>query len=358
MASCNFCKITPKESLKSCVCGKVSYCSKDCQVKDWKAHKQSCPPYVIRESPGKGRGLFATRKIKAGQVILEEYPLMTVSGGGMSVGEFRDKYYPNLSEEIKAEILQLNDPAEDIKTLDTDTVEKLARKNPVLMFYKKADTDEIRKIFRIFYGNSYQICEVADLYDTTEGGLYNKISLINHSCIPNATLSWVMGDFKRKQVRAFRIIEKDEEIVASYLKSDFIYVSRESRRQELLETYGFPCQCSECSREGEDLEENERMRAEIREKGEEGNQLVGRLGSEPVPRKSVKKAMKLSQQRTKLIQKLSIWAGVVSAMIEFYRAAKVARRMGIPCENDPETFKQEALKYAKLFGDDYLQFYF
>ena len=100
------------------------------------------------------------------------------------------------------------------------------------------------------------------------------------------------------------------------------------------------------------------MRAEIREKGEEGNQLVGRLGFEPVTRKSVKKAMKLTQQRTKLIQKLSIWAGVVSAMIEFYRAAKVARRMGIPCENDPETFKQEALKYAKLFGDDYLQFYF
>ena len=66
MGLCAFCKIDSKEQLKSCVCKKVSYCSKDCQTKDWKSHKPACPPYVIRESPGKGRGLFATRKIKEG----------------------------------------------------------------------------------------------------------------------------------------------------------------------------------------------------------------------------------------------------------------------------------------------------
>ena len=34
-----------------------------------------------------------------------------------------------------------------------------------------------------------------------------------------------------------------------------------------------------------------------------------------------------------------------------------AQREGISCENDPEVFKQEALKYAKMLGDDYLHFY-
>ena len=67
---CNFCKIDPKEPLKSCVCGQASYCSKECQLNDWKTHKPSCPPFIIRESPGKGKGLFATRKIKEGQIIL------------------------------------------------------------------------------------------------------------------------------------------------------------------------------------------------------------------------------------------------------------------------------------------------
>ena len=36
---------------------------------DWKTQKPFCPPYVIRESPGKGRGHFATRRIKEGQVL-------------------------------------------------------------------------------------------------------------------------------------------------------------------------------------------------------------------------------------------------------------------------------------------------
>ena len=80
MASCSFCKVS-KEHLKNCVCGLVSYCSKDCQVKDWKAHKPSCPPFIIRESPGKGRGLFATRNIKEGQVIIDEHPLLIVAAG-------------------------------------------------------------------------------------------------------------------------------------------------------------------------------------------------------------------------------------------------------------------------------------
>ena len=76
MASCNFCKANPEDQLKNCVCGKASYCSKDCQAKDWKTHKPSCPPFIIRESPGKGRGLFATRKIKEGQIILDEYSIL------------------------------------------------------------------------------------------------------------------------------------------------------------------------------------------------------------------------------------------------------------------------------------------
>ena len=78
MNSCDFCKKNPEEPLKSCVCKKASYCSKECQVKDWKTHKPSCPPYVVRESPGKGRGLFASRKITEGEIISDEYPLITL----------------------------------------------------------------------------------------------------------------------------------------------------------------------------------------------------------------------------------------------------------------------------------------
>ena len=332
---CGFCKIDTKEQLKSCVCKKVSYCSKECQTKDWKTHKPSCPPFIIRESPGKGRGLFATRKIKEGQIILDEYPLLTWNVG-MSFNEFGTTQFPIMDDDTKAMVLELN---------------------PGLLCCEEAPNDEMSKIYRIVTGNSSRICEEKDLYtNTNEAGLYNNISLINHGCVTNAFPSWVMGDFKRQQVRAIMTIEKDQEILISYREEEeFICGSRESRRQFLLVAGGFLCQCSECSLKGEDLEENERMREVIREKQAEIRQLVRRdyLSS----RKSVKKAMKSSQQKVKLIQKLNLRAEFVAAMIDFYRASIMARVMGIPCENNPVIFKQEALKYAKMFGDKYIHSY-
>ena len=71
----------------------------------------------------------------------------------------------------------------------------------------------------------------------------------------------------------------------------------------------------------------------------------------------MKKAMKLTQKRTKLVQKLNLPAAFMSEMIQFYLFALLARSMGISCENDPDIFKQEALKYAKMCGDSYIHFY-
>ena len=67
--------------------------------------------------------------------------------------------------------------------------------------------------------------------------------------------------------------------------------------------------------------------------------------------------MKLAQKKTKLVQKLDIRTGFVYEMIDFYHFAVNARRLGISCPNDPDIFKQEALKYAKLFGDFFIYAY-
>ena len=343
MSSCDFCKVASKAPLKSCVCKKASYCSQECQIKDWKTHKPSCPPFTIRESPGKGRGLFATRRINEGQIILEEYPLFTLN---YSLQEFRTKYYPNIDEETKANIFKLNDPVDIFKIRDTDSVEDSFFKNQL----KKDCTEEMTKILRIFTGNRINICADPSLYSNhNEAGLYNNISLINHSCLPNAVDSWVMGDFKRHQVRALSTIQKNEEIVLSHHQycQKFQRGSREFRRQKLLEDRGFLCECSECSLEGEDLQENEMMRAEIREKSEE--LLSGRtVGSDA--RRTVKKAMKVAQRIANLVQILNIRLMFVTEMICFYDAASDAKRIGISAP-DPDKFKQEALKYAKKYGD-------
>ena len=79
---------------------------------------------------------------------LEEYPLL-MRRRGMTFNKFRASIYPSIDHDTKAEILKLNNLAEDLKTLDTETVEKLVRKNPIKGIWREAWSDEISKIFRI-----------------------------------------------------------------------------------------------------------------------------------------------------------------------------------------------------------------
>ena len=92
------------------------------------------------------------------------------------------------------------------------------------------------------------------------------------------------------------------------------------------------------------------MRAEIREKEAEVIQLRTGDGS----RRSLKKVMKLVQQRTNLIKKLNLRTGFVAAMIDFHNLAVMARRMDIASVNPPEVYEKEAFKYAEIFGDFYI----
>ena len=73
-------------------------------------------------------------------------------------------------------------------------------------------------------------------------------------------------------------------------------------------------------------------------------------------RKSTKKAMKLSNQRMELIKELNIRALFVTEMLEFYLAATNAKILGINAP-DPVIFKDEARKYAKMFGDCFIHDY-
>lgn len=210
------------------------------------------------------------------------------------------------------------------------------------------------KIYRIVCGNSRLICGVKDLYgNTSETGLYQNFSRINHSCVPNAITSWVMGDFKRIQVRAMMPIEQGQEILINYsnMMVELDFGSREFRRQHLLDTYGFLCHCSECSLGGEELEENERIRVKLRQKKDGMDQLLAsNLGD-------LKKLMKLAHQRVNMMKKLNLRTGYVGAMICFYKLSVQARSMNIPCAREPDTYKQEAWKYAEMFGDRTIHVY-
>ena len=62
-----------------CVCGRVWYCSKDCQRSHWRQHRSDCDKFLLAAVKDKGRGLVASQRIQLGEEILREEPLLLIN---------------------------------------------------------------------------------------------------------------------------------------------------------------------------------------------------------------------------------------------------------------------------------------
>jgi SET domain len=71
--------------------------------------------------------------------------------------------------------------------------------------------------------------------------IYDHLSRVNHSCLPNASHSFSVVSFSG-QLRAVHDIKKGEEIFVTYCDIDVPTAAR----QKSLEPYGFRCTCSSC----------------------------------------------------------------------------------------------------------------
>lgn len=147
--------------------------------------------WEVKLTPGKGRGVFATRDIKKGRPILVEQPLFSV---------------------------QLPDPVPgigyDMATMDQDVMEQYLRLEPQDQEefdschehrFEHDSQDEAGRVMAILRSNGY----------TTQGpngqtvvAMYPKVSLINHSCEPNVLNPGT--DIKR--ITAARDIHAGEEV--------------------------------------------------------------------------------------------------------------------------------------------------
>ena len=177
------------------------------------------------------------------------------------------------------------------------------------------EEEEYIRAQRIFAANSMQVCEVGALYSATEGALYHHISLINHSCNPNAVWSWTKGDFRRKVVRAIKPIKKGEEILVNYVDlEDFNYGNRESRRLALVDKFGFLCKCSECSLEGSEFDLNEQQRLEIVQNLETVKALMGKHEE-----RSTMVALKTGSSTVVLVKELGLMLELPRILLNMYQ---------------------------------------
>ena len=263
-----------------------------CSNRGLECDEAACPPYRVTQVLGKGRGLVATRRINVGEVLLEEMPMMVIESrhSKISLKEFRE-HYDRLDTETKAKILELNDSTHDY--IENQTKKEAGNSD---------DEDETLRALRIFSNNSIEVCEREEMYPRKEGALYTHISLINHSCNPNCTWSWVKADFRRKKVIAVKPIGKNEEILVNYLdKEDFNFSLRQERREELLDKFHFICKCVECCLDNEALATNERIRLQIQSKIGTVQSLMGRYD-----KASTATALTISQEIVQLTEVLGM----------------------------------------------------
>ena len=79
--TCFKCKFTvtgkSKRKLLTCInCHAITYCGVECQRADWDRHNWNCVPVMVKEFPGKGRGIMAARDIKMGEQIFKDKPVI------------------------------------------------------------------------------------------------------------------------------------------------------------------------------------------------------------------------------------------------------------------------------------------
>jgi hypothetical protein len=86
---------------------------------------------------------------------------------------------------------------------------------------------------------------VGEFLNNEGSGLYSTQSKINHSCNPNAEITFPASNAVLAVV-ALRDIKENEEVSISYLDECQLSRSRHSRQKYLQENYLFLCECEKC----------------------------------------------------------------------------------------------------------------
>ncbi|KAF4457214.1 N-lysine methyltransferase SMYD2 [Fusarium austroafricanum] len=224
-------------------------------------------PTEIKDSPGAGRGLFATRGIQPNEMIMCEkafcvawsHESETFSALACDIREDAAiKVFPTgLHKAVVKELL--NNPSQVEKVLNLSGDYKgLGTKLQEVDGVPIIDTFQVHDIIQ---RNTFGLGQQTEDEDVSNAstGLWIRASHINHSCVANTKKDFV-GDLII--LRATRRIAAGEEITHSYDESS----DYEARKATIKKTWDFECHCKLCLVEKAESEDIRRKRREAEEK--------------------------------------------------------------------------------------------
>ena len=205
-------------------CGKRMLCSRECQRADWKAgHKIWCGKsgelghdFTIRESAGKGMGLFALHTFHRNEAVMVERPIARLC--------YNDTLTDALLQPALAE-------------LSESELAAFRRLAPV------GGTDVQKRNKNAF--------ALREKVDRGMSAIFINMSRANHDCIGNCSRRYDEEQGLRC-MRASRTISAGDEITLSYtpLYSEHTLNfarSIEARQSYLQDNHGFACGCKACT---------------------------------------------------------------------------------------------------------------
>lgn len=247
----------------------------------------------IKDSPGSGRGLFATRDLRAGEIIMGEKPLCVVWGHESEA--FTAMTYDLRDDKIrfspvgltKAIVQKLHSNPSLIKPVmqlysdwqdDGETAPEQTAQGPIVDVFRVHDIMS-RNAFHP--GNQFG----HDTARTPSTGLWVHAAYVNHSCVANAKKEY-FGDLML--LRATAPIKQGEEIFHCYQDA----LNYEARQAALLTTWGFDCGCGLCVAERADGKELRDKRMQL---AGEADAFVEKTAWAGAKRLAIRKAQRLAQ---------------------------------------------------------------
>ncbi|KAL1686709.1 hypothetical protein GGG16DRAFT_117637 [Schizophyllum commune] len=187
---------------------------------------------------GKGLGVFATRDIKPGELIIAERPLLVVPIAVPSVENI--PAYFSMEQVVQARL------AEWEKALDILVGRMLPdRREAFMKLANSHTTDGSGPILGRIRTNGIAASGLHYRGQRGPEGQFSAtcelISRVNHSCSPNARYTFNKPTFTSR-LRAVRVIKAGEEITITYSRLDV----PSAERQKDLAPYGFVCTCDAC----------------------------------------------------------------------------------------------------------------
>ncbi|EJT82580.1 hypothetical protein GGTG_02553 [Gaeumannomyces tritici R3-111a-1] len=193
--------------------------------------------YEIRDLPGRGKGVVATRRIGAWEVIMVQFPAMV-----MQMDLWEAVTSPKQSRRL------LNKAVRQLPPDTQERIKGLARSGRV--------QDPLEDVLRT---NVFGL----DLNGVLHMGLFVGASRINHNCRPN--IFWRHNaKTMAMEVVAVRDIDVGEEITYSYVTLG----KPQKMRQEELSEWGFECACALCRAAPDERQRSDDRRARLAEIGE------------------------------------------------------------------------------------------